>query len=79
MYCHTPLLSAPSLTSLGNVKAARSFGTLLTALTTKAVAVGLTQNLMVAPITGPYMTLSNSNFDVPEPCEKSADKARNPT
>jgi hypothetical protein len=51
----------------------------LTALTTNAAAVGLTQNLMVAPITGPYMTLSNSNFDVPEPCEKSADKARNPT
>jgi hypothetical protein len=48
----------------------------LTGLTTNAAAVGLTQNLMVAPITGPYMTLSKSNLDVPEPCEKSADEAR---
>ena len=79
MYCHTPPIIGTIVDVACNVKAARSFGTLLAALTTNAAAVGLTQNLMVAPITGPYMTLSKSNLDVPEPCEKSADKARNPT
>jgi hypothetical protein len=50
--------------------ALRSYESVTVLIKFSNAAVGdLTQNLMVAPMTGPYMTLSNVNLDVPEPCE----------